>query len=61
MKNAKRQVIQFLESMPNDVTLDDILAALYFKRNVEIGLRQLDEGKGIPHATVKARMAKYLK
>jgi len=46
--------------LPEDVTLDDILAEIYFKSQVDAGLKELDEGKGIPHAEVEKRMSKWL-
>jgi len=37
--------------------MDDILSERYFKLQVDGGLRELDEGKGIPHQEVKERMS----
>jgi hypothetical protein len=53
MKNIKKEVIQLVESMPDDIAVDDIIAELYFKLQVDSGLKELDEGKGIPHVQVK--------
>lgn len=44
----KWQAIQIIQSLPDDVTLDDIMAKLYFKLQVDTGLKELDDGKGIP-------------
>lgn len=60
MTALKQQVIQLIESLPEDVTIDDIMAELYFKIQVDAGLKELDEGKGIPHAEVEKRMSKWL-
>ena len=46
--------------MPEDVTLDDILAEIYFKAQVDAGLKELDEGKGLPQEEVEKRVAKWL-
>ena len=46
--------------MPDDASLDDIMAEIYFKAQVDAGLRELDDGKGIPHAEVEKRMSKWL-
>jgi hypothetical protein len=54
----KEQVIQLIQQLPDDITIDDILSELYFKLRVDGGLRELDEGKGIPHQEVKERMPK---
>lgn len=61
MHNAKEQVINLINSLPGDVTVDDIMAQLYFKLQVDSGLKELDEAKGIPHDKVKERMGRWLK
>ncbi len=43
-----------------DASLDDIMAELYFKLQVDAGLKELDEGKGIPHEEVEKQMSKWL-
>ncbi|MBI5379745.1 MAG: hypothetical protein HZA23_06280 [Nitrospirae bacterium] len=60
MSGLKEQVIQMIQSFPEDATLDDIMAELYFNLQVDAGLRELDEGKGIPHEEVEIRLAKWL-
>ena len=60
MAEIKQQVIQIIQSLPDDATLDDIMAELYFKLQVDAGLKELDEGKGIPHEEVEKRMSKWL-
>jgi len=58
--DVKQQVIQMIEDLPDEVTLDDVMAELYFKLQVDAGLKGLDQGKGIPHEEVEKRMAKWL-
>lgn len=60
MAGIKNQVIQMIQSLPEEVTIDDIMAELYFKLQVDAGLNELDEGKGIPHEEVEKRMSKWL-
>ncbi len=60
MQVVKEQVLKLVEDLPDDVTLDDILAEIYFKAQVDAGLKELDEGKGIPHKEVEKRMSKWL-
>jgi predicted transcriptional regulator len=61
MTGIKHQVIQMIQSLPEDVSVDDIMAELYFKLQVDAGLKELDEGKGIPHEEVEKRVSKWLK
>lgn len=49
-----------IQSLPDNVTIDDIMAELYFKLQVDAGLKELDDGKGIPHEKVEKRMSKWL-
>ncbi|PIV55257.1 hypothetical protein COY52_06685 [Candidatus Desantisbacteria bacterium CG_4_10_14_0_8_um_filter_48_22] len=60
MAKLKERVIKMIELLPDDVTVDQIMAELYFRLQVDAGLKELDEGKGIPHEKVEERMAKWL-
>jgi predicted transcriptional regulator len=60
MAGIKQQVIQLVQSLPETATMDDIMAELYFKMQVDSGLKELDEGKGISHEEVEKRMGKWL-
>ena len=59
--STKREVMEIIDRMPDDVTLIDIMAELYFKQKVDAGLNELDEGKGVPHEQVKEQLKKWLK
>ena len=61
MENVKDQVIKLINSLPDDVTVDDVMAELYFKLQIDAGLSELDEGKGIPHDVVKDRFSQWIK
>lgn len=56
---AKQQALDLIGTLPDDVTTDDILAELYFKTQVDAGLRQLEDGQSHSHETVEQRMAKW--
>jgi len=56
----KEEVINMIKEMPEESSATDILARLYFYQKVNSGLKELDEGKGIPHEEVKNRMKKWL-
>jgi predicted transcriptional regulator len=60
MAGVKQQVIRIIQDLPEEVSLDDIMAELYFKLQVDTGLKELDEGKGIPHEEIEKRMSKWL-
>ena len=46
MSGVKQEVLELIRSLPESLTLDEIMAELYFKLQVDTGLRELDEGKG---------------
>lgn len=58
---VKEEVIDLIKTLPRNSSLDDIMEELYFKAQVDEGLRQLDNGKGIPHSTVKHRLRKWIR
>lgn len=57
---AKTAVLEAVDRMPDDSSLEDILYLLTFRAEIDAALKELDEGKGIPHEEVVARMAKWL-
>ena len=58
--STKDAVIELIRRLPDAATVPDIIAELYFKQKVDDGLRQLDEGKGIPHDEAKKKLGKWL-
>ena len=60
MAGVKDDVIRLIQGLPDDATIDDVMAELYFKFQVDAGLKELNEGKGIPHEEVEKRMGKWL-
>ena len=60
MNAVKRNAIQIIEGLPDNVTIDEILSELYFKAQVDAGLKELDEGQVLPHEEVKKRLTKWL-
>lgn len=57
---VKEQVIRMINSLPDEATVEDVMAELYFKSQVDTGLKELDEGRGIPHEDVEKRFSKWL-
>ena len=60
MADVKEQAIQIIKALPKDATLDDIMAELYFKLQVDLGLKELNQDKGISHKEVEKRISKWL-
>ena len=60
MQTIKEQSLKMIERLPADTSLETIMAELYFKLQVDTGLRELDEGKSLSHEEVMERMSKWL-
>lgn len=60
MATSKHDVVRMIESMPEDASLEDIMAELYFRAKVDEGLRQLDQASGLEHDDVRGRLGRWL-
>lgn len=49
-----------IERLPEDVSVEDMLTALYFHQKVDEGLRQLDAREGIEHEEARRRLGGWL-
>ena len=54
----KRQVIEALERLPDDSTLDDILDCAIVVTKIREGLAQAERGEVIPHEEVIKRVTR---
>jgi len=57
---TKEKVIEAVERLPEDASIEDAMERLLFMAKVERGIQQADAGQTIPHSQVKERMAKWL-
>jgi predicted transcriptional regulator len=57
---TKQAVLEMIERLPEDISVEDIMAELYFRQKVDEGLRQLDAGEGIEHEEAIQRLKKWL-
>jgi predicted transcriptional regulator len=56
---VKEEVIELIEKMPDDCTVEDILYELYLKQKVDKGLQDIQEGRVVEHEEVKQRMSRW--
>lgn len=59
-QTTKQAVVDMIQRLPDDASVEDIMAELYFRQKVDEGLRQLDAGEGIDHEEAKRRLGKWL-
>ncbi len=57
---TKETAIHTIEDLPDGATWDDVQERINFVVGVRKGLRELDEGKGIPHDRVREEFARWL-
>ncbi len=55
---AKQRVLEAIEKLPADATLEDAIERLVFLAKIERGLAELDAGKGVDHTEAKRRLVR---
>lgn len=58
--STKELAIRSLQELPEDATWEDVQERINFIAGVRRGLRELDEGKAIPHDRVREEFAEWL-
>jgi hypothetical protein len=61
MSQAKEEALELIRRLPDTVTTSDILDELYFKEQVDSGLRDVVDGRTISHEELKERLAQWRK
>jgi predicted transcriptional regulator len=56
----KDEAKALIDKLPDDATWEDLMAQIYFKKNVDKGLNDLKEGKTLTHEEAKSRLTKWL-
>ena len=46
-ENIKDQIISFIKTLPDDITLEDIMYHIYAQQKILKGLKEADEGKTV--------------
>jgi predicted transcriptional regulator len=60
MQTAKEEVIDLLNQIPDDSTLEEIQYHLYVRQKIQKGLQDLDQGNVKTQEEVENRMKKWL-
>lgn len=55
-QSAKQRILQAIQQLPEDTTLDAAIERLCFLAKVEEGLRQSQTGDTVPHDEAKRRL-----
>ena len=54
--SVKERLLEAVQKLPPDATIEDAMERLYFLAKIERGLADADEGKTLSHDEVKARL-----
>ncbi len=54
--SIKQKVIEAVESLPEDATIEDAMERLYFLAKIQRGLEQADAGDTISHDDARKRL-----
>ncbi len=57
---TKQIAIRTIEQLPENASWEDIQERINFIAGVRKGLKELDEGRGIPHDRVQEEFAEWL-
>ena len=53
---AKQKVLEVIDRLPADATVEDAIERLVLLAKIEQGLAQLDAGQGVEHSEAKRRL-----
>jgi predicted transcriptional regulator len=56
--SIKQKVLEAVQQLPPDATVEDAIARLYFLAKVERGVAQADAGETLPHEAARRRLLK---
>ena len=54
--SAKQRVLEAIQKLPPDATIEDAIERLVFLAKIDRGIAQLDSGKGLSHLEVKQQL-----
>lgn len=57
-QTVKQRVLEAVEALPADATIEDAMERLYFLAKIQRGLEQADAGDTLTHEEAKERLLK---
>ncbi len=60
MENAKQQVREVLDALPDDCSLEDIQYHIYVRQKVVRSLNEADQGKTVSQEEAERRMQRWI-
>ena len=56
--STKRKILEAIQQLPDEASVEDAMERLYVLAKVERGLAQADAGETVPHAEAKKRLTR---
>jgi len=56
----KERIMELIRKLPDDVSTEDVMEAIYFQDVVDRGLADAEAGRMVSHEEAKKRLAKWL-
>ena len=60
MDSPKIEALEIIQNMKDDVTWDKLAYTFYVRASVERGIKDIEEGRGIPHEVVMKEMDEWV-
>lgn len=60
MATEKENIIEMIKSLPDDISMEDIIEAIYVRKKIEKGLKDSEEGNLYTHEEAKELLKKWL-
>lgn len=57
VRNAKDAIVEAVQALPPDASIDDAMERLYFLAKTEKGLAQIESGDTVSHEEAKKRLS----
>ena len=58
---TKKRIINAIESLPDNFSIDEVIDRIVLLQKIEIGLEQSEKGETYTHAEAKKKLKKWLK
>ena len=60
MATEKETIIEMIKGLPDDVSMEDIIEAIYVRQKIEKGLKDSEEGNLYTHEEARELLKKWL-
>ena len=60
MATEKENIIEMIKGLPDDISMEDIIEAIYVRKKIEKGLKDSEEGNLYTHDEAKELLKKWL-